>query len=86
MFADMQDWEPMDALDDHLDRIRAATSQDWHQLLEHFVEQCEPLKPSALRPIRPGRVPDDEWEGSAEFRALAHMLARCWPSERSQLQ
>jgi hypothetical protein len=86
MFADMRDWEAMEALDDHLERIRAATSRDWHALLEHFVDQCEPLSPSELRRIRPGRVPDEEWERSPEFRALAHMLARCWPSERCQLQ
>jgi hypothetical protein len=76
----------MDALDDHLDRIKAATQRDWIELLEHFTEQCEPPSPSELRPIRPGRVPDDEWEGSAEFFALADMLGRCWPTERSQRQ
>ena len=75
----------MDApLDDHLDRIRAATPQDWHELLDHFAEQCDPLRPSDLRPIRPGRVPDGEWERSAEFAALSRMLGRCWPSEQSQ--
>jgi hypothetical protein len=75
----------MDApLDDHLQRIRAATPRDWHELLEHFVEQCDPLRPSELRPIRPGRVPDTEWEQSAEFVALSRMLGRCWPSERAQ--
>jgi hypothetical protein len=76
----------MDALDDHLDRIRAASPQDWDDLLEHFVEQCEPLTPAQLRPIRPGRVPDGEWERSQEFAALTRMLGRCWPSERSQRQ
>jgi hypothetical protein len=76
----------MDALDDHLDRIRAATSRDWHKLLEHFTEQCEPAKPSQLRPVRPGRVPDEEWEQSREYVALAGMLSRCWPTERSQRQ
>jgi len=76
----------MDALDDHLDRINAATPKDWQQLLEHFVEQCDPLRPSSLRPIRPGRVPDEHWEQSEEFGALARMLNRCWPSERSQHQ
>ena len=76
----------MDALDAHLERIRAATERDWTDLLEHFAEQCEPLRGSALRPIRPGRVPDEEWEGSAEFVALAGMLSRCWPTERSQRQ
>ena len=75
----------MDApLDDHLERIRAATPRDWHELLEHFAEQCEPLKPSELRPVRPGRVPDGEWEKSAEFVALSRMLGRCWPSEQAQ--
>lgn len=76
----------MDALDDHLDRIRAATDRDWRDLLAHFTEQCEPTKPSTLRPIRPGRVPDAEWEQSEEYLALAGMLSRCWPSERSQRQ
>jgi hypothetical protein len=76
----------MDALDDHLDRIRAATEQDWQELLELFTEQCEPMRQSALRPVRAGRVPDAEWERSPEYRALADMLARCWPSERSQRQ
>jgi hypothetical protein len=76
----------MDALDDHLDRIRAATPHDWDQLLDHFVEQCDPLQPSGLRPIRPGRVPDENWEASEEFAALARMLGRCWPSEVSQNQ
>lgn len=76
----------MDALDDHLDRIRAATPHDWARLLEHFAAQCDPLEPSNLRPIRPGRVPDSEWEASPEHAALAGMLGRCWPSERCQLQ
>jgi hypothetical protein len=75
-----------DALDDHLDRIRDATPRDWHALLDHFVEQCDPLRPSALRPVRAGRVPDAEWERSPEFAALSRMLGRCWPSERSQRQ
>jgi len=74
----------MDALDPHLTRIKTFTKRDWHQLLEHFAEQCDPLKPSSLRPIRPGRVPEDEWEGSPEYRALASMLGRCWPSEQAQ--
>lgn len=76
----------MDALDDHLHRIHAASERDWKRLLEHFTEQCEPLAPARLRPIRPGRVPDEEWEASVEFAALAGMLGRCWPSERSQRQ
>jgi hypothetical protein len=76
----------MDALDDHLDRIRAATRRDWAALLEHFHEQCDPLRPSELRPIRLGRVPDEHWERSPEFAAITRMLARCWPSERSQRQ
>jgi hypothetical protein len=75
----------MDApLDDHLDRIRAATPRDWNELLDHFTEQCDPLRPSELRPIRPGRVPEGEWERSPEFAALSRMLGRCWPSEKSQ--
>jgi hypothetical protein len=74
----------MDAIDPHLTRIRTSTSRDWHELLEHFAEQCDPLNPSELRPIRPGRVPEDEWEGSPEYTALARMLGRCWPSEQSQ--
>jgi hypothetical protein len=77
----------MDApLDDHLHRIRAATPRDRHELLEHFVEQCDPLRPSELRPIRPGRVPDGEWERSPEYAALSRMLGRCWPTEQSQNQ
>jgi hypothetical protein len=76
----------MDALDDHLDRIRAATPRDWSALLDHFCEQCDPLNPSELRPIRLGRVPDANWEDSREFAAITRMLARCWPSERSQRQ
>ena len=86
MFAELVRWEAVDALDDHLDRINAATQRDWIDLLEHFTEQCEPLNPSELRPIRPGRVPDEEWEGSEEFYALADMFSRCWPTERSQRQ
>jgi hypothetical protein len=75
----------MDApLDDHLERIHAATSRDWNELLDHFTEQCDPLRPSELRPIRPGRVPDGEWERSPEFAALSRMLGRCWPSDQSQ--
>jgi hypothetical protein len=74
----------MDAIDPHLARIRKSTPRDWSRLLDHFAEQCDPLVPSDLRPIRPGRVPEDEWEGSPEFTALASMLGRCWPSERSQ--
>jgi hypothetical protein len=75
----------MDApLDDHLQRIRAATPRDWHDLLDHFAAQCDPLWPSELRPIRLGRVPDHEWERSAEYAALSRMLRRCWPSEQSQ--
>jgi hypothetical protein len=76
----------MDALDDHFDRIRAANQHDWLRLLDHFAEQCNPTDPSELRPIRPGRVPDDEWERSPEYVALARMLNRCWPTERSQRQ
>ena len=76
----------MDALDDHLDRIRAATDRDWQELLAHFTERCEPLKPSELRPIRRGRVPDDEWQDSPEYLALADMLSHCWPSEAAQRQ
>ena len=86
MFAELLRWEAVDALDDHLDRINAATQRDWIDLLEHFTEQCEPLRLSELRPIRPGRVPDDEWESSEEFSALADMLNRCWPTERAQRQ
>jgi hypothetical protein len=86
MFAEMVGWKSMDALDDHLDRIRAATEHDWKQLLAHFTEQCEPVYPSELRSVRPGRVPDEEWEHSREYRALADMFARCWPSERCQRQ
>jgi hypothetical protein len=86
MFAELVRWEAVDALDDHLDRINAATQRDWTDLLQHFTEQCEPLTPSELRPIRPGRVPDGEWECSEEFSALADMLNRCWPTERSQRQ
>lgn len=75
----------MDApLDDHLERIRAATPKDWHELLEHFTNQCDPLRPSELGPVRPGRVPDPEWERSPEYAALSRMLSRCWPSEQSQ--
>ena len=76
----------MDALGDHLERIRAATEQDWQELLELFTEQCEPALQAPLGPVRSGRVPDGEWERSEEYRALADMLARCWPSERSQRQ
>jgi hypothetical protein len=76
----------VDALDDHLARIHAATSRDWRALLEHFAVQCDPLQPSELRPIRPGRVPEEDWESSREFAALSRMLGRCWPSERSQHQ
>ena len=86
MFAELLRWEAVDALDDHLDRINAATQRDWIDLLEHFTEQCEPLSLSEVRPIRPGRVPDEEWESSEEFYALADMLNRCWPTERSQRQ
>jgi hypothetical protein len=76
----------MDALDDHLERINAATPDDWEQLLEHFVAQCDPLVPSELRPLRGTRVPDDEWETSPEYEALLRMFWRCWPTERSQRQ
>ena len=76
----------MDALDAHLDWLRAATTRDFARLIHHFTEQCDPLRPSDLRPIRPGRVPDGEWESSAEFSALARMLDRCWPNETSQNQ
>jgi hypothetical protein len=76
----------VDAFKDHLERIRAASPKDWHALIEHFVDQCEPLNAAELRPIRPGRVPEDEWESSQEFAALTRMLGRCWPSERSQRQ
>lgn len=82
----MEAWETMDALDAHLARIRAATARDWTELLAHFTEQCEPERPSELRPVRSGRVPDGAWEGSREYHALADMLGRCWPSERSQHQ
>ena len=75
----------MDApFDEHLHRIRVATSRDWDDLLDHFAEQCEPLRPSELRPIRVGRVPEHEWERSPEYAALSRMLGRCWPSEQSQ--
>jgi hypothetical protein len=76
----------MQPLDDHLERIRLATWRDWKALLEHFAEQCDPMRPSELRPVRPGRVPDIEWDNSPECSALTRMLARCWPSERSQRQ
>lgn len=76
----------MDALGEHLERIRAATEQHWRALLDLFTEQCEPAVQSALRPVRAGRVPDEEWESSFEYRALADMLARCWPTELSQRQ
>jgi hypothetical protein len=76
----------MDATDDHFDWIRAATSNDLDRLLHRFTEQCDPLRPSELRPIRPGRVPDEEWESSAEFRAIARMLGHCWPTEAAQNQ
>jgi hypothetical protein len=76
----------MDTLGDHFDRIRGASARDWDELLDHFVEQCHPLDPSELRPLRPGRVPDEEWERSHEYVALARMLGRCWPTERSQRQ
>jgi hypothetical protein len=76
----------MDAINEHLERIHSATQQDWHELLELFTEQCEPSRQTQLGPVRTGRVPDEEWERSEEYRALAHMLARCWPSERSQRQ
>jgi hypothetical protein len=74
----------MDALDDHLDWIREATTRDRERLLEHLTEQCDPLHPSELKPVRPGRVPDEEWESSAEFTALARMLGHCWPTEAAQ--
>jgi hypothetical protein len=73
-------------LDKHVQHIRAATPRERAALLEHFVEQCDPLRPSALRPIRPGRVPDGEWETSPEYAALCRMLGRCWPTEQSQNQ
>lgn len=63
-----------------------ATEQDWQELLALFAEQCEPAGQSPLQPISPGRVPDEDWERSYEYRALGDMLARCWPSERSQRQ
>jgi hypothetical protein len=76
----------MDAIDDHLDWIRGATARDWNRLLDHFAEQCDPLSPSELKPVRPGRIPDEEWESSTEFQALARMLGRCWPTETAQNQ
>lgn len=76
----------MDALDEHLEWIRDATPRDRTRLLEHFTAQCDPLVPSLLRPVRPGPVPDGEWERSPEHAALVRMLNRCWPSERSQCQ
>ena len=76
----------MDPHDDQLGPIRWGSGNRRSGLLHHFNEQCEPTEPSALRPIRPGRVPDEEWDGSAERRAIVDMLARCWPSERSQRQ
>jgi hypothetical protein len=76
----------MDALNEHLERIQTATQQDWQELLELFTEQCEPSRQATLGAVRGGRVPDEEWERSEEYRALAHMLSRCWPSERSQRQ
>jgi hypothetical protein len=74
----------MDALDRHFDWLRAATKRDFDRLIHHFTEQCDPLQPSDLRPVRPGRVPDEEWEDSPEFAALARMLGRCWPTETAQ--
>jgi hypothetical protein len=71
-------------LDKHLQRIRTATPKELAKLLDHFVEQCDPLNPSDLRPIRPGRVPDEEWESSPEHAALSRMLGRCWPTEQAQ--
>jgi hypothetical protein len=76
----------MDALGEHLERIRMATEQEWRELLDLFVEHCEPVRQSDLQPIRVGRVPDEEWERSSEYRALGRMLSHCWPSERSQRQ
>ena len=76
----------MDALNDHLHRIRAATKSDWQELLSHFTERCEPLEPSRLQPVRPGRVPDTEWQVSPEYLALADMLTHCWPTETAQRQ
>ena len=76
----------MDALGQHLERIRAATERDWRELLQLFTEQCEPSRQSVIGVVRPSRVPDDEWECSDEYRALADMLTRCWPTERSQSQ
>jgi hypothetical protein len=76
----------MDAHDDYLDRIHRGAGPRWSGLLHHFNEQCEPSMPSVLRPLRTGRVPDDEWERSPEFRAIATMLAHCWPSQRCQRQ
>jgi hypothetical protein len=73
-------------LDKHLQRIRTATSRELEKLLDHFVEQCDPMAPSELRPIRPGRVPDGDWETSPEYAALSRMLGRCWPTEQAQNQ
>jgi hypothetical protein len=42
------------------------------------------MRPSELRPIRPGRVPDGDWERSPEHAALSRMMRRCWPTEASQ--
>ena len=63
-----------------------ATEQDWQELLALFAEQCEPARQSSLQPVRAGRVSDDDWERSEEYRALGEMLTRCWPTERCQRQ
>ena len=84
--ADREAGETKESIATHLTRSRTATARDWTELLAHFTEQCEPEWPSELRPVRSGRVPDGSWEGSREYHALADMLGRCWPSERSQHQ
>jgi hypothetical protein len=76
----------MDALDGHLHRIRVATERDWRDLLARLTERCQPLEPSPLRRIRPGRVPDAEWQDSPEYLALADMLTHCWPTVTAQRQ
>lgn len=76
----------METLDDHLDKIRAATPADWAALLHHLSQQAYPWRRSQLV-IAPTRtVPGDEWDASPEKRALTAMLERCWPSERAQNQ
>ena len=76
----------MDALPDHLDRIAAASEEDWTELLTHFLRQTHPRPMSELRLVRTRALDDDEWERSEERLWLLLMSERCWPSERSQRQ